>query len=65
MRNKHASSIDFKENNSLSEFFWLIEKYKKRGVKLDKSIFTGESSLAISRILLYFFEYNYMTSKWG
>ena len=40
----------------MSDVFQIVEKYKTSRVKLRRPIFTGESLLDISKIMLYIFQ---------
>lgn len=55
--NKHASSIHIKDISFISEDLELIEKHKKSSLTLDKPIFTGQTYLDKSKILLYAIKY--------
>lgn len=55
--NKHASSIHIKDISFISEDLELIEKHKKSSLTLDKPIFTGQTYLDKSKILLYPIKY--------
>lgn len=56
-KNKHASSIHIKDISFISEDLELIEKHKKSSLTLDKPIFTGQTYLDKSKILLYAIKY--------
>ena len=52
MRNKHASSTHFKEINFISDGLQLIGNDKRKRVKSDKPILTGQTCLDVNKQLL-------------
>lgn len=57
MRNKNGSSSHLKDINFILEDLQLIEKDRRSRVKSDKPIFTSQTSLDKSGILLHVVKY--------